>query len=360
MDTIDVLIGMIIAALFWVVSRITRRKGAYGWYVRFFVGSGLFLFSTLLLQLRSAISHSHLDSLREIACREFFFIYFLPFLWYYTWCIMVERDMNYQETEPHVSFIEVPISQDSPAQCGDGRPGIVTIIENGVNREVSSQPGPKIFGGDAAVAKMFVDYTGNGKVDESFVQGVVSTLTEKRFTTGVHRDDHANTAEGKCGCGRCDRTNEITQIKIDQKVKYLDTILGLQKENPHLFADNNIMITPELLERLIIDAEKSLTRGDLAGEALVGAFENAGSVVETVKGGHQEVVAYVNFKPGVTLDKHALNDRGQQAFGVDILAALDRAEAVGVDRSYAAAWILMDSLATGDILAPDASVQLHS
>ncbi len=84
----------------------------------------------------------------------------------------------------------------------------------------------------------------------------------------------------------------------------------------------------------------------ITGETLIHSVEASGGATETVAGEHAEQVAFVNLQPGTTLDTNQLNRQGQQAFNLDLWAAIEQAMALGVDSNFAIGASLILYMAT--------------
>ncbi len=210
-------------------------------------------------------------------------------------------------------FIEKPLEGNEPARCVDGRASL------------ESPQGPQMLGGSLLpvfIKAIATDTEFNGKN----IQSGFATLQNRGFTTGVHRGGHAH--DDISDCGFADKMLVILGTAVDNQAEIRRRLTDA--------VDNHSL--DEAYLRLDNYSEKNIK---ITGEALIQSAQQAGAAVETVQGDHSEEVAFVNLKPRVTFDTQAANQRGQQGFNLDLLEAVNQAEALGIDRDFAKALSLI-------------------
>lgn len=201
------------------------------------------------------------------------------------------------------------------SRCVDGR-----IPEDGANPLAPNSAGgtESIFVADDLTTKRYASADGTTL---GGYQNVIAALQADGYVIGGHTDEHA--AEGKSGCGANDKLDLVYAYiaKNDAVLRTLTESLG-------------IVVTDELHAMITGNAD---ARTDFStGAELLDALERNApeEFVDKLHGGHNEVVAVINKRPGTTLDRDALNKEfGEkyQAFNVDAWAFEDAARATSGD-----------------------------
>lgn len=221
-------------------------------------------------------------------------------------------------------FVETVLDSSQPARCVDGRP----------HKGVDTRPytGPQMLGG-SLLPVLLSAIEQHKWFDRDMVSNGIAKLREQGITPGVHRGHHKHGDASDCGFA--DRMPGILETAITSEHEITRRLMQAYEANKPYFEQNRID-----LPRIIANAYKALVYYSpgkiiLTGEALIKAAEHAGATAVDVMEDHKEQVAFVNLKEGVTLDTNGLNKEGKQGFGFDVLPALNHAEALGVNRTFA-------------------------
>jgi hypothetical protein len=236
-------------------------------------------------------------------------------------------------------FKSKELSGKGSPRCVDGRP------------TDGESDGPQMLGGSIHPMAVAALYQG-ADFNEQFVTQSLTTLKDKGFAIGAHRDDHDHGApeQNSCGCGFADKLGLIVQAAKENKEgihgKLIETYEANKDKMGTFSKPMNEVIahTYEKLEQY--PAEKL----QLTGERLVRTLEQQGAKVEIVQGPHGECAAFVNLQEGTTFDTNGSNKEGRQAFNLDLWAGVEHSKALGVDEEFAAAASLVLYLATEIVL----------
>ena len=171
-------------------------------------------------------------------------------------------------------------------------------------------------------------------------------LQRTGLITGAHRGSHKHPEAGKCNCGFADKMPKIFQLAIDRRGDITKRLNDVYNANIDKISQFDIHFS-ELIENAYSLLEKySAEKIKLTGENLLSTVEQKGTVIENVEGDHKEAVAFVNLKPGTTFDTNQSNREGNQAFNLDLWAAVEQSGKLGVDASFATAASLIHYQAT--------------
>lgn len=185
-----------------------------------------------------------------------------------------------------------------PCGCVDGRCG-------GKLRPNAAGGTETIFVADDLTTKRLAD------ADGTTCGGYTNTLQvllDEGYEVGGHTDDHA---EGDAsGCGANDKLDKIYNFMVRKAdvLRMTAEALGVTiSEDTHAMIVNNA------------SARTDFSKGSELLEAL---RETAGNeTVDPLRGGHQEVIAVINKRPGTTLDREVLEAEfgsAYEAFNVDV------------------------------------------
>lgn len=226
-------------------------------------------------------------------------------------------DYNEQESpeRPFMKrFIEKNVVKRDHTRCVDGRP----------DKTVLTEKGPQMLGGTLHPIIVSV-LEKNISFNPETVSSKAQQLKDAGYGIGVHRDNHHH--EGiTCGCGFCDKLPAIITTVKKQK----EEILSRMKT---LLGEGDIYTTVEKAFPIIEQFQDENIKN--TGEPIIEAAKAAGAAVEIVEGDHKEAVAFVNLKPGKTFDTNQANAEGWQAFNLDLWAAVEQAQALGVNKEFA-------------------------
>lgn len=149
------------------------------------------------------------------------------------------------------------------------------------------------------------------------IENTVDVLREQGQKIGAHTGSHAN--DEKSDCGANDRIAEIYHcivINADAIRAMAEEILGYSIDD-----STHTLITTQAAAR---------TDFGKGAENLAEA-RKGGAQVERLDGGHREVVAVVNLRPGTTFDRTVAQQEfgdNYQAFNIDAWAFLSAAESI--------------------------------
>jgi len=261
-------------------------------------------------------------------------------------------------------FLETP--NTGSARCVDGRPDF----------EIAEK-GPQMLGGSLHPILLRAIYT-NQSFNESFVKEGITELQTLGFKVGIHRGDlhthtekisqhHAgkthepqttkNNEKSKSGCGAADETDKIIAKAIEQKAEITRRLKETYEANIETFGGFASGFAKPFEQILAETYEKIGQFGPekikITGEETIITAEKAGAAVENLEGNHAERVAYVNLKKNITYDTNESNKQGIQAFNLDLLEAVEQAEALGVDKEFAIAASLILYQATEMVLVEE-------
>lgn len=262
---------------------------------------------------------------------------------------MVKEAVKEMGTLP--TYREKPIIGVKPPRCVDGR------------ESEDSKSGPQMLGGTTHV--ILLDAIYNDKdFDEETVSTDIATLQSAGFETGAHRGSHAHGESSDCGFA--DKLKEILQKAIDKRQEITKRLFEAFEANKANLGDlQNLPI-----EALINDAYDKITaysqdKIKITGEDLVRKIESSNSKVETAQGEHAEQIAFLNIKPGTTLDTNNLNQQGEQGFNLDINEPIKEGTTFNIPQGFILSASVIFYQATEMVLVEDKgkpalSVQIHS
>ena len=248
--------------------------------------------------------------------------------------------MDERKKESLPTFVEVPVTGKEPVGCVDGRP------------DYSKEPGAQMLGGSLLPILLHSVSTGE-HFDEPTIVSKLNDLTAAGFAPGAHRGHHKHEEGGTCDCGFADKLPTILQRAKDQRAEIASRLNGVYQEQKATIGEFSLPFR-DIVERSFDRLEQFPHDAlPLTGEALVAKVEEHGAQIADMEGDHAERVAYVNLKPGTTLDTNAFNQAGKQAFNFDLWAAVEQAEALKVDPEFAIASSLILYVATEMVLVED-------
>lgn len=196
-------------------------------------------------------------------------------------------------------FIGINTESRFSARCVDGRKDIEDIKELG----------PQMLGG--SILPVLIKAIANNEIfDEKFLRENLRILKTAGFGLGVHTDDHH-----ECGCGLAANLELIVKVAHEQK---------------------DLKYAPEKIA--------------IKGVELLKAAVSEGAEMSVLSGNHGEVKCFVNTKENTTFDTALANERGYQAFNLDLWAAVEQAGALGVDAQTAKGLALILYAATEIVL----------
>lgn len=256
---------------------------------------------------------------------------------------------NVEKSEiPLPKFIEKKVNETTDSdRCVDGR------------QDNNSNQGYQLLGGDAHPIVLNA-IQNNTVYDSGKITNGLNTLKENGIPIGFHRGSHADLENGKCDCGFCDRLTEIILTAKDKKDYIIQQLkLVFDKYKDHL---PNFSIIEKAYEKII---DFDINNVQIVGDDAIKIAEKSGANIENLEGSHAERQAFVNLKLGVTLDTKAMNDQGEQAFNLDLPAAVKRSEMLGVEKEFAIGASLILYTATEIVLVenkgkPALPVVLHT
>lgn len=210
------------------------------------------------------------------------------------------------------AFKEIPVAPGVPPRCVDGRPA------------PESQQGYQSLGGNMQEIVVHAIATSTPLTAE-FINTDMQALQQQGEKLGLHRGSHMKPEANVCDCGFCDKLQGIVAKAKTEKTE-------IMRRLQELFAQNAADL-PSF--NLIEQAYALLDQYDVAniqitGEDIIAVGEKNGATVETVQADHAEAQAFLNLKPGVTLDTKGMNADGNQAFNLDVPSVVDRATKLGV------------------------------
>jgi len=200
-------------------------------------------------------------------------------------------------------FIEKKLNKNEAPRCVYGRPA------------QKSEQGPQILGGSLHPLVLEA-ITNNSDFDNAFVQKGLQRLSETGFTIGVHRGHHKNADEGKSDCGFSDRLPEIIDTAKNNRAEISRRLSEIYLANG--IDTNSLSYSYDLL------LNYNTSKIKIKGELLISLSETNKANVEDLEGDHQERVAFVNLKMDTTLDTKEVNKQGNQAFNLDLWAAIQQ------------------------------------
>lgn len=210
-----------------------------------------------------------------------------------------------------VTFIEKAVTRNPP-RCVDGR------------FSHKSPQGPQMLGGSAHPI-VLNSIVGDMDLNENTVIKVLKALERSGFETGIHYGHHRNPELGTTDCGFGDKLKEILTVAKDpvvvQRVEQVYEREGLDGSSLRLS------------HKTIIDYNLNRIAFGMTSEIVTCCHRN-GAAMEELEGDHKEQVAFVNLKPGTTLDTKSLNAKGAQAFNLDLWYALSEGSAVFKEISW--------------------------
>lgn len=222
----------------------------------------------------------------------------------------------------HPSFTSLQLKGIEPAWCVDGRP------------DFTMQKGPQMLGGSLLPVILKSIY---------YNKPIAITdlnILKTKHSLGAHRGEvHGHDTTGKSGCGFADSLQIIIKTAKDKKEIIFQRLKNL--------GINNIEQT---YNKIANYDERNIT---LTGENLVSKVQNAGGIIENLKGEHKEEVAFVNLKPQVTFDTNGANKKGKQAFNLDLWAVLEQSKVLGIPEEFAKYASLILYIATEIVLVED-------
>ncbi len=244
-----------------------------------------------------------------------------------------EKVLSLEELIPYQKTTDL---KKDPNRCVDGRPA-----------PGSAQGAQKLGGTFNVILLKLVDQ--NETLTQENFDKQLNTLQNEGYKAGFHRDNHHHET-GKCGCGFCDRIDEIIKVTIDNKeliINSLDKVIE-RKDLEDFYTK---------LE--LFDQNNRKTGYQFKGEQLVAGSENQNCTVETVQGNHNESAAVYNTKPGTTLDTIKLNSDLKQVFWLDGWAAIEEGKALGINEKFTQAGSAALFFGTKLVLNPQAPVWVN-
>lgn len=241
------------------------------------------------------------------------------------------------------AFLTLSVDNTKQAWCVDGRP------------DLKSVKGPQMLGASLHPVALKAIYQ-RLNFNETLITDSFQTLRQTGFALGVHRGSHQH--EGVSDCGFADRMLEIILKAQNQQAEITSRLLAVYRDNQAVFESQQITESgfSQMLSSAFTSIQQySTEKIQIKGEALIAKACALGATVANLTGDHQEQVAFVNLKEGVTLNTNNLNRQGQQAFNLDLWMAIKQAEALGVDKSFALASSLILYQATEMVLVEDKS-----
>jgi len=247
-------------------------------------------------------------------------------------------------TDP--SYKEVKTTCQEKPRCVDGRP-----------QDTSENPlekGSQMLG--ATLHPLIVSaIAGNEPFDKMYVSTNTANLKRAGFGIAVHTDTHV-----PCGCGFCANLGSILQKVSDKKEKILEALGRIHEDNRDVLNDylTNLGIDPQSFEELIragADKITSYKQLKIEGQELLNTMRtDQQAPCLLLDGEHEEQRAYVNLKPNSTFDTDSMAERGKQAFNLDLWAAVEQCQVLGVGAGEAVAQSLILYVATEMVLVEDA------
>ena len=204
-----------------------------------------------------------------------------------------------------VSFVETQFNFKQRHRCIDGRP----------TEEIDF--GPMMPGG--TVFPILVEAVmANRDFDSSAVERGYKELGRSGFyELGVHRGHHKDPEKGLSDCAFVDKLVSVFR-NAQEKRDDITKMAGFVYEQGRI-SGHSIPWTYELISNY------EVTRITITGEALIRKSEENGAKAVHLDGEHKEKVAFVNMKPGITLDTSQSNQEGKEAFNLDLLPAIAEA-----------------------------------
>lgn len=233
-----------------------------------------------------------------------------------------------QSEIPMPEFKTMPTTLSMPARCVDGRPDFSRTNQG------TQLPGGSIF----PIVLNSLEH--QKAITQETVNSSLSTLKSEpnNFGIGDHRDNHHHEG-GACGCGFADRLPDIIKKAQDQRAEITKRLSDL--------GINGIEESYDVIKKYPLDHIQA------KGEQLVSPIEANGGVIEMLDGEHNEQIAFVNLEENTTLDTNGLNKNGQQAFNLDLWAAVKQAQALGASEKFARGASLILYMATEMVLVED-------
>lgn len=230
-----------------------------------------------------------------------------------------------------VEFLEIQTSLNVPPRCVDGR------------HDRSSKKGPQMLGG-SLLPLLLAAIDRKRPFDDAAIQEYAQRLQGQNLPLGVHYGSHRH--EGASDCGFADRMNDILRVIKTQKDELLNRVFYLLQEGA---IDRSVAEAVDYAYQRFYGYTLDHIR--VTGDALIALLEHQGASVEHLEGDHAERVVFVNLKPGTTLDTNGMNDRGVQAFNLDLWAVQKHAKELGIeDEQFIAGASLLLYMATEIVL----------
>lgn len=199
-----------------------------------------------------------------------------------------------------------------PFGCIDGRPG-ADIKPN------SAGGSETLMVADDLTSKRFG--TADGSTLSAY-QNLISYLDEQQLPVGGHDDEH--TDDVKTGCGANDKLSFMYAMMVKQSdaIRELAVTIGL-------FID-------EVTHNDIIAKAKARESFSVGAKLLHCLNVSGSDRVDHLRGKHNEVIAVINFRVGMTLDRDQIDKEfeGQyQAFNVDAWSFEEAARSISLGDS---------------------------
>ena len=212
-------------------------------------------------------------------------------------------------------------------RCVDGRPDYFI-----------KDKGPQMLGGSLHPVVLWVLEQGK-PINQETVNQALSVLKGEpnNFNLGDHRDTHHG--HDACGCGFADRLPDIIKKAQDQREEISNRLKSLGIEG--------IEKSYDVISKYPLDHIQA------KGEDLLSRIKEKGGTIETLDGEHNEQIAFVNLEENFTLDTNGLNRDKQQAFNLDLWAAIKQSQALGVSQTFAHNASLILYQATEMVLVED-------
>jgi hypothetical protein len=263
--------------------------------------------------------------------------------------------LNSNEPSNNTRFYEIPAnSHEDQIGCVDGR----GVKAEGLKKWV------KMLGG--SLHQVYLEVIANDKdLDAEAVSKTFGALKANNRKIGVHWGSHQKPDENVSDCGAGDRIADILQTIRDNeqiiKERMLTLVSGLKSANSDGYnrllqiagVEQDIQMTDlkTAIEAVIgklcaYNPEKIKIKG---AQLIKAGIDNGAEVMHLVKD-HGENRALVNLKEGVTFDTTLACERNDQAFDLDLAEAVQQAEEIGVNRSFATLASLALYIATEMVL----------
>jgi hypothetical protein len=231
------------------------------------------------------------------------------------------------ETEHvEVQFLSKEVNpRTQAARCVDGRGALQTEL------------GPQMLGGSLHPIILWC-IANNHELSPTSIRKQLSELTNSGFKTGFHVDDHSQSPA--CGCGFCDRLPDILKTAVSSRSEIKHRLTSL---NPEMSSE--LEIAYERLRTFNIDGQIKISQ-----QAIINEAQFIAANVETLTGHHEEQLAFLNTQPSTTFDTSTSANNHTQAFNLDLWAAQEQAQALGVNLQLATALSLILYQATEMVL----------